>query len=202
MNKRATIDFDNTLVNSVWPGLGPPIPGAKEALEELKKDGWEIYKSIIDMEKDQKYDSALDTLKHKQRVNSLLQSAAIELLNRGEHHDDSKLGDLEKPDFDRLTPILKDLKYGTPEYKKSLNELQGALTQHYENNSHHPEHYDNGVNGFDLFDLVEMFFDWKAATERTKDGDIYKSLEINKDRFHLSDQVYSIFKNTANLLNY
>lgn len=42
-----------------------------------------------------------------------------------------------------------------------------------------------------------MFFDWKAATERTKDGNIYKSIEHNKGRFELSEQVCQIFKNTA-----
>lgn len=54
-----------------------------------------------------------------------------------------------------------------------------------------------GINGFDLFDLIEMFFDWKAATERHADGDIMKSIDINKDRFHLSDQLCEIFRNTA-----
>jgi hypothetical protein len=60
----------------------------------------------------------------------------------------------------------------------------------------------NGVNDFDLFDLMEMFFDWKAATERTKDGDIYESVEHNKDRFELSEQVCQIFKNTAERLGW
>lgn len=131
------------------------------------------------------YNSEADSLRHKQLVNSLLHMAAIEILRRGEHHDDSKLGDKEKPGFDRLTPILKDLEYGTPEYKKSLSELQETLNYHYTENSHHPEHYENGIDGFDIFDLIECLFDWKAATKRTKDGDIYKSLLINKDRFNI-----------------
>ena len=54
----------------------------------------------------------------------------------------------------------------------------------------------------DLFDLIEMFFDWKAATERHNDGDINKSIEINKERFKMSDQICDIFKNTAKRLNY
>jgi hypothetical protein len=58
------------------------------------------------------------------------------------------------------------------------------------------------MKGFDLFDLMEMFFDWKAATERHADGDIYKSIEINKDRFKISDQICNIFTNTAKRLNY
>jgi hypothetical protein len=72
----------------------------------------------------------------------------------------------------------------------------------YQKNSHHPEHYENGVNGFDLFDLMEMFFDWKAAGERHADGNIYKSIEINKDRFKLSEQTVNIFTNTAKRLGW
>lgn len=148
------------------------------------------------------YDSKADTLLHIKRVNQLLSEAAIELIKRGNVHDSSKLEEPEKSEFDRLTPLLKTLEYGSEEYKASLAELQIALQHHYANNNHHPEHYKNGVNDFDLFDLMEMFFDWKAATERTKDGDIYKSIEYNKVRFGLSEQLCQILINTANRLGW
>ena len=149
-----------------------------------------------------KYDSKADTLLHIKRVSQLLNEMAIKLIHRGNIHDNSKLEEPEKSEFDRLTPILKDLKYGSPEYKASLSELGEALKHHYANNSHHPEHYENGINGFDLFDLVEMFADWKAATERMNDGDIFKSIQINKERFGISDQVCAIFENTANRMGW
>ncbi len=149
-----------------------------------------------------KYDSKADTLQHIKRVSQLMNEAAIELIVRGNNHDNSKLEDPEKPEFDRLTPILKELTYGSEEYKASLADLQGALKHHYANNSHHPEHYENGVNDFNLFDLMEMFFDWKAATERTKDGNIYKSIEHNKGRFEISEQICKIFENTAKKLGW
>jgi hypothetical protein len=64
-------------------------------------------------------------------------------------------------------------------------------------NDHHPQHYENGVDGMDLMALVEMFADWTASSERTKDGSIIKSIHGNKDRFCLSDQLVSIFLNTV-----
>lgn len=64
---------------------------------------------------------------------------------------------------------------------------------------HKPEH---GVSGMDLFDLVEMFFDWKAATERMSSGDIHKSIDINTKRFNLSPQLVRILRNTATRLGY
>lgn len=128
--------------------------------------------------------------------------AASELIRRANVHDNSKLEEPEKSEFDRLTPLLKSLTYGSDDYKASLAELKTALDHHYTNNTHHPEHYQNGLNGFDLFDLIEMFFDWKAATERHDDGDIMKSIRINKDRFSMSDQLCDILTNTAKRLGY
>lgn len=56
---------------------------------------------------------------------------------------------------------------------------------------------DLGINGMDLFDVIEMFFDWKAATERMASGDIGKSIEINRTRFNMSPQLARIFRNTT-----
>lgn len=47
-----------------------------------------------------------------------------------------------------------------------------------------------------LVDIIEMLCDWKAATLRHADGDIYKSIEINQKRFGYSDELKSIFINT------
>jgi hypothetical protein len=49
---------------------------------------------------------------------------------------------------------------------------------------------------------MKIIFDWKAATERTKNGDIIKSIEFNKERFGMSDQLYDIYMNTARRLGY
>lgn len=143
------------------------------------------------------YDSTADTLLHIKRVNELLTKFAQGLLSRAIQHDKSKLSEPEKSLFDEYTPKLKGCTYGSDEYKAFLTSLKVGLDHHYEKNSHHPEHYTNGVDGMDLLDLVEMFMDWKAAGERHADGSIMKSIEHNKDRFHLSEQVVSIFKNTA-----
>lgn len=144
----------------------------------------------------QNYDSTADTLLHIKRVNQLLTEFTQQLLTRATSHDESKLIEPEKSEFDRLTPILKDLEYNSPEYKASLKELETALNHHYAHNSHHPQHYPNGINDMNLLDIIEMFFDWKAATERTKGGDLRKSIEINKTRFNISDQLAQIFQNS------
>ncbi|MCF7834888.1 DUF5662 family protein [Candidatus Gracilibacteria bacterium] len=143
------------------------------------------------------YDSAVDTLLHIKRINSLLLQACAELMKRAQHHDDSKLKNPEKPFFDSETPKLAGLTYGTPEYAESRKILKTALDHHYAHNSHHPEHYKEGINDFDLFDLLEMFVDWKASSERHHDGNILKSIEKNADRFGISPQLVRILNNTA-----
>lgn len=148
------------------------------------------------------YDSTTDTLKHIKRVNQLLTEAAAELIRRANVHDNSKLVSPEKELFDEYTPKLAGCTYGSDEYKEFLKELKVALDHHYKNNSHHPEHYEDGIFGFDLFDLIEMFFDWKAATERHNNGDIYKSIEINQTRFGYDATLFHIFNNTAKRLGY
>jgi hypothetical protein len=148
----------------------------------------------------QQYDSTKDTLLHIKRVNELLLLFAKELMDRAICHDNSKLYDPEKPLFDKMTPLLKGLTYGSEEYKKSLAELKPALDHHYSHNSHHPEYYKDGINDCNLFDLVEMLCDWKAASERHADGNIFKSIQINKTRFAMADQLAKIFENTVNKL--
>ena len=143
------------------------------------------------------YDSSKETLLHIKRVNELLLGVAKELMDRAIRHDSSKLKEPEKSLFDKMTPKLKGLTYGSEEYKKSLDELKPALDHHYANNSHHPEYYKNGIDDFTLVDLIEMFLDWKAASERHEDGDIFRSIEINKNRFKMSNQLIRILNNTA-----
>ena len=195
------------------------------------------------------YDSRADTLTHIARVAEHLGSIAGLLRDRAERHDASKLEEPEKSVFDRVTPRLKGLTYGSPEYRENTAKLGDALRHHYANNRHHPEHNDewvcmeckakysralgnlpvvgypdsdyrwcpvcfpggypgffetsllrvkgSGVSGMTLVDLVEMFCDWCAATERHADGDIFKSIAHNQTRFGFGDVLGEIFRNTA-----
>lgn len=148
------------------------------------------------------YDSTKDTKEHISRVNHYLNIYIRELGVRAIHHDSSKLKPPEKEYFDKYTPRLAMLTFGTPEYTQNIQDLKPALEHHYKNNSHHPQYYENGVNGMNLFDVIEMFADWKASGERGKDGNIYKSIDVNAERFGISKQLRSILINTAKYLGY
>jgi hypothetical protein len=117
-------------------------------------------------------------------------------------HDRSKLQEPEKSGYDMLTIKLKDCAYGSDEYRAALAEAKSVINHHYAANSHHPEHYPNGVAGMSLLDIIEMLCDWKAASERTKQGSIAQSLAHNKVRFDLSDQLAAILENTVRELGW
>lgn len=144
-------------------------------------------------------DSAPDTLAHIDRVQELIQTAINNLSRRAVSHDLSKLQEPEKSAFDRLKALsLSGMAYGSEEYRACLRAEKPAIQHHYKANSHHPEFYENGIDGMSLFDVLEMLLDWKAATERMQNGgDIRASLTINRDRFKLSPQLESILANTV-----
>lgn len=166
-------------------------------LEEREKKSNTVEDDIRNMEVE------IDTLNHIRRVNELLIKASQELLNRAIKHDASKLGYLdelsaeERKGFNNAVYKLRNVKFGTEEYNKSLEDLKPVLDLHYSRNSHHPQHYPNGIRDMDLFDVIEMFYDWLAASERTKDGSIERSIAVGVKRFEISSQIESIFRNTA-----
>lgn len=163
------------------------------------------------------YDSRPDTWEHIDKVRGYLEAAVRNLLARSDRHDKSKLVEPELAAFDIATPKLAALEYGSDEYKQSLADLAEALEHHYAVNSHHPEHYDNGIAGMSLLDLVEMLVDWKAASERHRkpmpaapgrpeapqyDNDFRRSIALNQERFGYGDELRSILENTARELGF
>lgn len=124
-------------------------------------------------------DSKEETKQHITRVQTLLEAFAYMLECRGKVHDQSKLLSPEAGMFAEFGPKLKASTYGSKEYEE-MRELMGpALRHHYANNRHHPEFHENGIDGMNLVDIIEMFMDWKAGSERHDTGDIYKSIKVN-----------------------
>lgn len=147
-------------------------------------------------------DSTQDTLDHINKVQVRIAEFQAVLDDRASAHDRSKLREPEKSGYDALTSKLSTIVYGTDEYRAALAEGKPTIDHHYAVNSHHPEHWANGVADMSLLDVVEMLCDWKAASERTKQGSIAASLVHNKQRFGLSDQLAAILENTVRELGW
>lgn len=139
----------------------------------------------------------LETIKHIHRVRQLLTTMIIELDNRARSHDLSKLESPEAEIFGEYTPELAKTEYGSPEYSALLEKVKPAIEHHYSKNRHHPEFWKNGINDMTLVDLVEMICDWRAATERNKNGNIRTSIEKNMTRYGINPQLAQIMQNTV-----
>lgn len=127
------------------------------------------------------------------------------LLWRGLIHDFSKYSIVETQEFVKVIHLLKYLKYGSDDYKKSLETIKPAIDHHYSHNRHHPEYWvknqgiseDKSLGHMNLIDLVEMLCDWKASVKRHKTGSICKSIEINQIRFSIPEVLGNILRNSV-----
>lgn len=143
------------------------------------------------------------TQAHINRVQELLNTFAGDLIDRGFRHDASKFD----PEEDGPLQAMQDMidregpaPYGSDEYRRRTALLGPMLDHHYANNSHHPEHYPDGIAGMDLLDLVEMFHDWKAASERG--GDSAMGLSYCIEKYSIPPMLASILQNTCDRLGW
>ena len=113
-------------------------------------------------------------------------------------HDDSKLKEDELPKYASAQKDFAVTPFGTPEYQKIKDKIMPTIQEHYRKNSHHPEHYENGLAGMDLVDIIEMLCDWKSATKNHDVGSsMKKSIEFAIKKYKISTDLASILYNTA-----
>jgi len=140
------------------------------------------------------------TIKHKALLMGYILRFCMKLIWRGVIHDFSKYTLFEGKSYGKFLPEFKKVKYGTQEYNDILAKFQPAIDHHYAHNRHHPQHFEEGYTGMSLLDLIEMFFDWKAASrKKIGTGSIEKSLPINAKRFNMSDDIVKIMSNSLDL---
>jgi Family of unknown function (DUF5662) len=149
------------------------------------------------MEPEMVKDSRPDTLAHIQKIQTLLNAVINNLIIRRNGHDASKLESPEVEWFDRYEDELRSHDYNTPGYWGVLEHLKPATDHHFAVNSHHPEHFKNGIQGMSFLDLIEMLCDWKAASQRRPNPmTMLEALEVNQKRFGYTDEVKQLFANT------
>lgn len=137
-----------------------------------------------------------DLVQHKKWVAEYMQMVANDLFRRAAVHDNSKFDPEEFDVYEKAFPDLQKYAYGTPEQQAVYEQIRPALNHHFQANYHHPEHYENGINGMSLLDVIEMVCDWMAASKRSQTG-IDRGLEINKERYGISDQLFEIIVETV-----
>lgn len=139
----------------------------------------------------------LITRKHIAEVQRNCNQFATRLIDRGMLHDESKFDKTELESLQLLQNVIDvegQVPYGSKEYKeRSEKYLKSMLKHHYENNRHHPEHFQNGVEGMNLLDFVEMIMDWRAASIR--DGSEVCNLTLSFDKYKIPFMLQEIVRN-------
>ena len=143
-----------------------------------------------------------ETVKHIRRVSKLIFQVISILLENAFNHDASKLEEPELSSFAKLTPKLKNTVYNSKKYFKYLNKMNPAIKHHYSVNSHHPDYWEHGITQMSIIELLEMLADWKAASERMKNGSLQNSIIQNQKRFGYSDELKNLLLNTVIYLDW
>lgn len=121
----------------------------------------------------------------------------LDLAKRGLIHDLSKYRRDEAEGFARTIDRLKKTKYGTEAYKALLREIKPSIERHYRRNRHHPEWHEDGYEGMNLADRIEMVADWGAAVRRQAGGDLERSIVQNAERFGYDESETVALRSTA-----
>jgi hypothetical protein len=143
------------------------------------------------------------TRAHIHRVRTLLDEMCMQLLTRGKTHDASKFDPIEAGPLQVMQDLIDKegpASFGSDEYRRRTALLGPMLDHHYANNRHHPEHYPDGVAGMDMIDMIEMFVDWKAASERGQDSAVGLSYCIEK--YGIPPMLAAVLRNTADRLGW
>lgn len=119
--------------------------------------------------------------RHRDYVRLALAFVTQALERRAIEHDASKMLDDEFAGFARINAAARIHKFGTPEYKASMQTERATIDLHFSRNSHHPErpkligeahplahddwHYWNARYAANLtfLDVIEMVCDWWGA---------------------------------------
>lgn len=132
---------------------------------------------------------------HRIRVKKRILDFIHELFYRMHSHDMSKL---EEPEYSLWKKMDQEPRYpyGTPEYIDKIKRNKDVFELHYMHNTHHPEHYYNGVSDMDLVDLIEMLIDWISYKDEISIKDAVELIEMQSERYNMSEDLKSIMKNT------
>lgn len=172
------------------------------------------------------YDHFLDTTKHRisvakrillfcqvfadwakpRRIESVnVEKLVSKLMQRASEHDLSKFSPIEVQSFTINIPLVdaaqKRWGYESPEHKAARAALGEGLKHHYESNTHHPEHFANGIDGMNVLDIVEMLCDWWGVAD-AKDADVMEFIQSNAKRFGITVQLKVAMENTVRQISY
>ncbi len=140
--------------------------------------------------------------RHRDYVRLALLKVIHDLEARSLEHDASKMLDDEFSGFARINAVARTHKFGSPEYKASMQQERATIDLHFSRNTHHPERpkllgeaaevarglpddatYWEARDGARMrfLDVIEMVCDWWGARRGYDDSRMtwVESVEMN-----------------------
>ncbi len=120
---------------------------------------------------------------HKSMITSDMELVSKYLLEKAKTHDDDKIKEgYVKSVYDEHFPLLKQIEFGTDEYRQyELTHFKKAHELHAQNR-HHFYNPVNTQNDTDLFDLIEAMIDIKQSQKQYAEYDIEKIMDTYRSK--------------------
>lgn len=112
---------------------------------------------------------------------------AIEIIERGWLHDNSKFSEEELESLSKINDHHASMRHAGQQLPV---EMQEYLKLHYENNTHHPEHWED-VSMMPEMDVVEMCCDWAARSQQFGTDLLEFAKTRQENRFHFPDEMFA-----------
>ena len=147
-------------------------------------------------------DTVIYVKRHKARVRYWMTQFAEALLERADHHDDSKL---KEPEISMWREMDKEPRYPYSEdpesdYQKKLRKYKPVFEQHWRNNRHHWEFFQMGLDPFgpEILDLIELICDQLLGYKfNVSYLEAMKDCQRLKTKFGLSEELTTLIENTV-----
>ena len=150
----------------------------------------------VSIDYDHQFKDTVDSIiKHKKSVKRRLLYIADKIRERAEAHDNSKLN---YPELGWLVAMDKEGRapYGSEEYFEKQKRWECFFKHHYSENTHHPDHYDEGTKGMSVVDIVEMMCDVISYLDEIPQEKVFEVISEQAERFGFSSELKAILTNT------
>ena len=124
-------------------------------------------------------------IRHQKHIEANIGDLIAELSHRAHIHDQSKLSASELPGFVEIHCIAREHPLGAPEYEAAMR-TSTCIKEHFSKNSHHPEHHES-VGSMGWLDIIEMVFDWKAASDTYGLQSLREGINYQHERHQFTD---------------
>lgn len=133
---------------------------------------------------------------HRALVHDKMATVSRDINTRARHHDQSSLNGSEFRIYEEHFDELQKYPMFDPRRDAVLKEMRVATMYHHNANDHHPEHFDDGINGMNLIQMIEFVADIMSQSEQNG-IDVYEMLPLLKDQYDISSQLYQVILNTV-----